>query len=242
MGQARLDLPAIEQSLRAVQRDFARINALLQVHRDPMGDEIVARMLAGYALVDELLDRRIDLFAYGQSGLLLELNTIVLCGRDETRRRAFAPHIAATADRFYDDHGGDFGAIADWYRRHQDESAWLRAAGVYVRALSEPQLFIEGNHRTGALIMSYILARAGKPPFVLRVDNALAYFDPSSVIKHTRKTPMTLLFQLPRIKKRFARFLEAQADKSFLVRGNADRSTPRVDTIAKATVGQGLVG
>jgi hypothetical protein len=53
---------------------------------------------------------------------------------------------------------------------------------------------------------------------------------------------MTLLFQLPRIKKRFARFLEAQADKRFLVRGNADRSTPRVDTVAKATVGQGLVG
>jgi hypothetical protein len=219
LGCARLDLPAIEGSLRAVQRDFGRINALLQVHRDTMDDVIVTRMMAGYALVDDILARGIDLFAYGHSSLFLDLNTKVLCSEDEAAQRAFAPHLQATAARFYGEEGGGFGAITDWYRRHRGESAWQRAAGVYVRGLSEPQLFVEGNHRTGALIMSYILARSGKPPFVLSIDNAVAYFDPSSVIKHTRKTTFALLFELPRIKRRFAKFLEAQADPRFVLSG-----------------------
>ena len=91
-----------------------------------------------------------------------------------------------------------------------------RAAGVYVRVLSEPQLYIEGNHRTGALIMSYILARDDRPPFVLSVENAIGYFDPSSVIKGTRKTTFALLFEVPRIKKRFAAFLQGQTGRKLL--------------------------
>lgn len=221
MGCARLDLPAIERSLRAVQRDFSRINALLQVHRDTLDDVVVARMMAGYELVDSTLADGIDLFAYGNSNLLLELNTRVLCGNSEPERRAFLPHLRATELKFYDEHGAGFGAISEWYRNHRDESPWLRAAGVYVRGLSEPQLFIEGNHRTGALIMSHILARSGRPPFVLSVDNAIEYFDPSSVIKATRKSTFALLFQLPKIKRRFAKFLEAKSDPSYLVGGLA---------------------
>ena len=217
---------AIEQSLRAVQHDFSRINARLQARRDPMGDEIVERMLEGYALVDDLVAHNVDLFAYGNSSLWLELNTAVLCGSDAVRRRIHAAHLAATEARFYHEHGGGIGAITEWHARHRGESAWLRAAGVYVRVLSEPQLFIEGNHRTGALIMSYLLARAGKPPFVLSVANAVGYFDPSTVIKHTRKTALSLLVQVPRIKKEFARFLEAQCDRRFLCSAS-DRQHPQ---------------
>jgi hypothetical protein len=66
--------------------------------------------------------------------------------------------------------------------------------------------------------MSYILGRAGKPPFVLTVENALAYFDPSSLIKETKNTPTTLLMKLPRMKKRFAHFLEGQADPRYIER------------------------
>jgi len=87
---------------------------------------------------------------------------------------------------------------------------------VYVRILSQPQLYIEGNHRTGALIMSYILMRDGKAPFVLTVDNAKAYFDPSTLIKETKKTATTLLTKLPRMKKRFASFLRDQTNSHYL--------------------------
>jgi hypothetical protein len=67
--------------------------------------------------------------------------------------------------------------------------------------------------------MSYILAQAGKTPFVLTVDNAKAYFDRSTLVKETTKTAATLLMQLPRMKKRFARFLEDQADEKYLGSG-----------------------
>jgi hypothetical protein len=95
------------------------------------------------------------------------------------------------------------------------------AAGLYVRALSKPQLFIEGNHRTGALLASYVLLRNGKPPFVLTVENALAYFDPSTVIRNTDKLGLMALFRLPGIKKRFAQFLEDQADPRYLLASDA---------------------
>lgn len=186
-----------------------------------MDDDVVDRMMSGYALVDESLAGDVDPFAYGNSNLLLELNTRVLCSEGEQARRAFLPHIRATEVKFYGEHGAGFGAIADWYKDHRGESPWQRAAGVYVRALSEPQLFIEGNHRTGALIMSLILARSGRPPFVLSVENAVEYFDPSSVIKATRKTTFALLFQLPKIKRRFAKFLEANSDLHHLRGGTA---------------------
>ena len=79
------------------------------------------------------------------------------------------------------------------------------------------QINTEGNHRCGALIISYLLAREGKPPFVLTVDNAKAYFDPSTLIKATRKTPFALLFTLPHLGRDFAQFLKAQADDQYLL-------------------------
>ena len=143
-----------------------------------MSDEIVARMLAGYAIVDDILARRVDLFAYGHSAVWLELNKLVLCGQDQRPAARLRQAPEATEAKFYGGEEPGIGAIVEWYKRHRKDSPWQRAAGVYVRVLSEPQLYIEGNHRTGALIMSYILARDDKPPFVLSVENAIGYFDP----------------------------------------------------------------
>jgi len=83
--------------------------------------------------------------------------------------------------------------------------------------LSQGIAIIEGNHRCGALIISYLLARESKPPFVLTVDNAKAYFDPSMLIKGTRKTSFALLFKLPHLGREFAQFLKAQADERYLL-------------------------
>jgi len=44
---SRLDLAAVVRSLRRVQRNFLAINKRLKIQRDPMGDEIVARLMAG---------------------------------------------------------------------------------------------------------------------------------------------------------------------------------------------------
>ena len=77
----------------------------------------------------------------------------------------------------------------------------------------------EGTERTGSLIVSYLLMRAGLPPFVLTLDNAEGYFNPSSVIRNSAKHGVKALYELPKIKKKYAAFLEAKApepDKFFL--------------------------
>jgi hypothetical protein len=216
MGKTRLNLQAIEHSLRAVQREFPKINETLRSRRDSMTDEVLDNMMSGYAFVDRAIADDTDLLDPRYVAGLLELNHIVLCGRDPHSRREHRKHIQATAQRFYTQHEFNIDDLMRWHREHAHESAWKRAAGVYVRILSQPQLYIEGNHRTGALLMSYILGMGGKAPFVLTVENALAYFDPSSLVKETKKTATTLLMKLPSMKKRFARFLEGQADPQYL--------------------------
>lgn len=212
----RIDLDRVEKCLRALQRDFSRINATLRSRRETLADEVVANMIAGYGAVNRLLDDDVDVFSMGHLSKLLELNAVVLCGTAPSERARFHRHLAATERHFYETVGGGIRDLMEWYERHRGEDAWSRAAGVYVRMLSEPQLFIEGNHRSGALIMSYLLVRDGLPPFVLKVDNAKAYFDPSTLIRATQKHSMEALWRLPRMKRTFARFLRANVDKRSL--------------------------
>jgi hypothetical protein len=47
------------------------------------------------------------------------------------------------------------------------------------------------------------------------VENAKAYFDPSTLVKETKKTA-TLLMKLPHMKTRFARFLQDQEAVQYL--------------------------
>lgn len=215
-----LNLPAIEASLRRVQREFDAINQRLSWQRDPLSDAVIDNLLAGYTYVDVLVEWGIDVFAKGKHKYLLELNNVVLCGPDQTQRAEYRQYIEATETRFYDEPGGGIEDLVEWRARHLGDSIWKLAAGVYVRSLSKPQLFIEGNHRTGTLLASYLLLRAGRPPFVLTVENALAYFEPSTVIRNTSKLGPMGLFRLPGIKKRFARFLEQQADPGYLLSSN----------------------
>jgi hypothetical protein len=216
MDTYRLDLKAIEQSLRDVQREFPKINERLHSRRDPMTDDVLDNMLAGYAFVDQAVADGIDLFTLRHATALLELNHIVLCGLNEQVRQEYHTHLEAATQRFYEQEEFNIDDILRWYYKHENESPWKRAAGVYVRILSQPQLYIEGNHRTGALIMSYILVREGKAPFVLTVANAKAYFDPSTLVKATKKTTTTLLTKLPCLKKLFAEFLHAQAHERYI--------------------------
>jgi len=213
----RLNLPAIEASLRLVQQELTLINEGLSSPREPLTDGVIANMLAGYALVDGLVAAGVDLFAMGNLKYLLELNATVLCGTDPESRAEYARHRQTTEDRFYDERDGGIQDLVEWYELHHQYSAWMRAAGVYVRLLSRPQLFVEGNHRTGALAMSYILVREQEPPFVLSPANAPAYFDPGLVIRDTEKQGLAMLFRSPGVIKRLAGFLVEYADPAYLL-------------------------
>ncbi len=223
MPTGRIDLAAVEASLRDLQGEFSLINEFLHSPRDRLDDEVIFNLLAGYAFIDDAVAKGIDLLALGNLKHLLELNTIVLCGVDPAARRLNARHIAATEQYFWDTEGGGVRDIVEWHDRHRGEPVWHRAAGVYVRILSEPQLYIEGNHRTGALVMSYLLVQGGKPPFVLTVENARGYFDPSMLITKTRKASLAMLFRMPKTRKSFAEYLKRHVDDKHLRRADAGR-------------------
>jgi DnaJ-class molecular chaperone len=81
---------------------------------------------------------------------------------------------------------------------------------VYLRLLSNPQLFIEGNHRSGVLIMNLILVRAGLAPFILNSENAREYFDLSSEIKFTQRNTLGGKIKLFNYGIKFKRFLHCE--------------------------------
>lgn len=222
-----LNLPAIEASLRDVQQRFDAINSHLAGQREWMSDEVIKNLLAGYAYIDILVDWGIDVFAKGKHKYLLELNNIVLCGPDQELRAEFSHHIEATRSRFYEEPEGGIEEIVEWRSRRLSESVWKLAAGLYAQTLCRPQLFIEGNHRSSALIAGYLLLRDGKPPFVLTTENATTYFELSSAIRNIEKRGISALFRLPGLRRRFARFLEEQTNPNYLltVGSTADHAT-----------------
>ena len=214
----RIDIKEVEKSLCQVQKNFEKINETLDMRREPLRDQIVLNLLDGYRYVNQLIDEDISLLSRKGLSHFLELNHIVLCGKDINARKEFMSHIQATSDRFYGQKEFSIKHLRNWAKNHMKSTPWKRAAGVYVLHVSQPQLFFEGNHRTGALLMSSILVRRGKPPFVLNVDNAKGYFDPSSLIKLTKKDFYGKYYKLPKIKKKFANYLEKQADKDLLTK------------------------
>lgn len=209
-----LDLVAIESALLRLQLklpDPGRSGA------DPFGREVVANMMSAYAFLDRTIAQGIDIFAMGNLRTLLELNCRVLCGESEASRRENAGHLSATADRFYDQWGAGIRDVVEWHDRHRNEPVHQRAAGVYVRMMSEPQLFLEGNHRTAALVVGYILVRQGEPPFVVTPAIAAAYFDLSAEIQRIHKRSITMLLLMPRLRRRLAALLRSAADSRFLL-------------------------
>ncbi len=214
----QLNLDAIEESLRQTQKEFAYINDSLAMRREPIAEVIINNMLLGYQYVNGLLEKKINIVSENGKDQALELNQIVLCGDDDRVRFEFAEHMKQTAIRFYNQEECNIDNIVKWSKKNKSKSPWGRAARTYIYMISRPQLFFEGNHRTGALIMSSILASEGLPPFVLSIQNAKAYFDPSTLAKLTHKTLFTTLYKLPKITKHFAKFLEEQAQNRFLLK------------------------
>ena len=152
----------------------------------------------------------------GNTRQLLTLNQCVLCGDDPRTREEYQRHLDATARRFYGQ-GQETGIahLAEWYADHKNKSIWQLTGGIYCHILSEPQLFIEGNHRTGTLIISYLLAARGLPPFILSPDNAADYFDLSAKIKNTHRTGLRQRIRLHNLSEAMAEFLEDQTDDDY---------------------------
>ena len=210
--RGRISLAAVEATLRRTQRVLGSA-----LDRDPLDDRVLDNLLAGYTYVDGLVTAGIDPFTLGNLRHLLELNYLVLCGASPERRLAYARHLEANERRFYGEGAGGIRDVVEWVAAHPGAPETDRAAGVYSMMLAQPQLFIEGNHRTGALAMAYVLARAGRPPFVLSPENAAAYFEISAALRDTGKHSPAASFRLSALVARLAGILAADVDRRHLI-------------------------
>jgi hypothetical protein len=213
----RLHLRRIDDELRDVQRHFPAINAMLNSRRDEFTDTVRQNMLAAYEFLDAVVNDGLDLFRDEGLEALLQLNHLVLLGQGYDPRE-FRRHISVTRRQFFDNFRQYVKPIRRWYRKHQTDNPYKVAAQVYVGVLSQPQLYQEGNHRTGSLIASGILLQNGCPPFVLTRRNAVAYFNPSSEIKFTDKRTIRGKLRLPKYRHDFREFLRQNVTEAYVRR------------------------
>lgn len=208
MSVVRFNIAEIARSLEQTRVLFEGIDEPFDAAQCSMTGEALANMVEGYRFIDQLLAEGTNLFAMGNSGLLLEINALVLCGSDERYRESFRPHLEQTRRKFYDDAQGGVGALMEWREFHQHDNLWRRIAGLYIQITSQPQLFIEGNHRSAVLMVSYMLGREGYPPFVLTPENARELLEQSRSISDLKKYGLSALIQTPRICNHLAAILK----------------------------------
>jgi hypothetical protein len=217
VAAARFNLAEISRSLNQLQYQFKQLNKSFNVRRSKLTSEVVANMVEGYRFIDQLLVQGTDIMALGNSSLLLEINAIVLCGCDQQKRENFSLHIKQNEEYFYDNQQGDIGSLMEWKEFHASDNIWKKAAGLYIHIMSQPQLFIEGNHRSAVLIVSFLLGREGLPPFVLTIDNAKALLDQSRQLSELRKHSLRKLILLPRLRSQLATTLKVSLERRHLL-------------------------
>lgn len=214
LGGRLLDLDAIAEAVRALAADPpAEWTRLLE----PPSPDAARWMIDAYMLLDDMLARGDDPFRLGGSRLLLDLNNRVLCGKDPTRRREFLTHLAETESRYYDDREAGADAFYDWASRAVSAEPIRAASALYVRIVSAPQLFVEGNQRTAALAASVPLVRGGLPPMVATRANAAALARISAKACAIRRDAWTAPFDVAIVERRLRAHLARTLDPVFLL-------------------------
>jgi hypothetical protein len=217
----RLQLEAIDASLKTVEIYWTQIDDELDRRgigrKDtPFTAPIRGRMMSAFQYLDALLAQQIPPFSKESIEPMLLLNERVHYGTDQQLLSEYATARKATAEKFY----RYIGPIQQWYERHtkRGDHPLKRAAEIYVSILGYPQLYIEGNHRTGSLIANWITVYYGFPPFILSVENAIAYFAPSAEIKRFVNTSTWRgQARLPKYRKSFLRFWESHIDSQYMI-------------------------
>ena len=215
----RFNLDNVENSLVGVEKNWKKINDDLDLEklgrRDTFDPVIRGRMMDAYKHLDKLLKKGVEPFSTEGISEILELNNIVLYGFDLKLRLEYNQAILVNSEKFTQ----YIAPIEKWYKNHMKgrPHPLKTAAEVYVAILGFPQLFIEGNHRTGNLISNWISMYYGHPPFVLSVDNAVAYFKPSKEIKRfADKSTWRGRARLPKYRDCFKEFWEENIDSKYV--------------------------
>ncbi len=207
-------LSAIEKSLKHFKKEFPKINESLAMRREEFTDLMTDQILEAYEFLNSLLLKEMDIFTPAGLYALLEMNHIVLCGSDQKTRMQYYQHLSETRKSFL----LRIKPIKQWViRKHHSYDPFKLAAGFYSQMLSRPQLFLEGNHRTGNILLNYLLVSKGAPPYIVSADDAHIYLDLSGDIKFTEKGNFDTALRMPGHRKRFQMFLREHVSQCFMM-------------------------
>lgn len=214
MSGSRFNIQAIRTSLTKFQANFPVINEKIDMKREDVSDEMIGQIVEAYEFLNDLLEKDMDLFTPAGLHSLLEMNHIVLCGTDPDLRMSYYHHITETRSRFLE----RIKPIRKWVLQNINKTnPWKLATGFYTKILSQPQLFIEGNHRTGNILLNYLLVSKGAPPYIVSPETAVEYLNISGDIKFTDKdNTFESALNLPGYRKRFIALLREKTDERYL--------------------------
>jgi len=219
----RPDLKEIERSYQEVLAKWMVIDDELddlKIGRKdtPFDQTLMENMLCAWEYLDYFMRKKKHGLLSREGGPdMLEINHRVHYGVDYVQRDEYQKALAATTEKF----SRYIVPIRKYYKRKTSLKASTNkiAAEVYIAILGQPQLFIEGNHRSGSVIASWINLVDNKPPFVLSVENAVAFFKPAGEIKKFNKRSMwRSLTKLPAYKKDFKKFWRNHCAMQFVVK------------------------
>lgn len=219
----RPDLKAIEKSYNQVLAHWREIDdqldALKVGRKDtPFDKMLMDNMLCAWEYLDYFIENKDYSLLSNKGGpAMLEINHRVHYGSDYALRNEYKKALDATTEKF----SKQIIPIRKQYKSNNKKKKSIDrlAAEVYVAILGQPQLFIEGNHRSGSIIASWINLAHDKPPFVLTVENAIPFFKPAQEIKKfNKRARWRSLTELPKYKRDFKLFWQSHCNAAFMVK------------------------
>lgn len=212
----KFNLSSIESCLQDYKRNFKKINVKIDRKREDFTSGHIHNILEGYEFLNSLISKEIDLLSVAGMYQMVELNHIVLCGTATNKRVEYYKHLIKTREKFIT----HIGPISKWLKKQGKTDPYEVAAGFYSRALSFPQLFVEGNHRTENMVINYYLAGKNLPPYVVTTDTAILYLNISGNIKFGTKKKLIDDIKRKHYTAEFQKFIRLSGDSSHLLHGS----------------------
>lgn len=216
----RFDLSAIADALHGLRNHMHHVNLRLDNHHPALNRDCVEQIVQAYSMIDHYLAEDLPLFSMGQSREVLAVNHCVLFGQENTLNPDYHKALKASEKHFYGVAGSGIGGLVDWYSRNREQAVWRLAAGVYLQTVGPPQLFLEGNHRTGVILANYILARANQAPLVIDHQLAPTWFEMTEIVRSRRRSLLEPKFWLRSLHGELAEFIQHHVNERYLRRSS----------------------
>jgi ubiquinone/menaquinone biosynthesis C-methylase UbiE len=203
-GFREFNIPAIENSLRSFEA--------MRLERGIFTEQKLKNLVRAYEYLNIILKENRDI----HDSDILKL--VFIC-TDAPQSWSWKGQ-----SRYFENERARFNSlkrpVLDWYRQHKYLSPYRQAAGIYVRMVSHPQLFLEdGNQSTGILLMNFLLVKNGKAPWISAPENAKVFAGILGKIHSLNRNDTFVNVLMWSYERRFTQLLERYGDNKYLKDG-----------------------